>query len=427
LFARGPIPDLGYVPCKHEDESTATMPPAPDPIALEFDAGTYRDDTPAAVGGRIHLNNAGAALQPKSVIEAVVDYLNAESAQGGYETADDRAASIASAYDHVASLIGAHARNVAVVENATVAFSLALSAFDFSPGDVILTTRNDYISNQLAYLSLAERQGVRVVRAEDAPEGGVDPDSVRDLVRREKPKLVAVTWVPTNSGLIQPVEAVGGVCADAGVPYLIDACQALGQVPIDVERLKCDFLSATARKFLRGPRGVGFLYVSDAAIAADRRPLYIDMRGAEWVDDDEYRLTPDARRFENWEFAYALLPCIAGHVGADTAGVILSESPHKTDKMTLVVDVGTNAESVLGNRDRLLACSSPTGPAFEGAQISCGQRAAPGAIERVRIDPETLEPRFKVIGSDLWSNEEGFAQGGMRDIFEPCGSWAKQC
>jgi selenocysteine lyase/cysteine desulfurase len=307
LFARGPIPDLGYVPCKHEDESTATMPPAPDPIALEFDAGTYRDDTPAAVGGRIHLNNAGAALQPKSVIEAVVEYLNAESAQGGYETADDRAASIASAYDHVASLIGAHARNVAVVENATVAFSLALSAFDFSPGDVILTTRNDYISNQLAYLSLAERQGVRVVRAEDAPEGGVDPDSVRDLVRREKPKLVAVTWVPTNSGLIQPVEAVGGVCADAGVPYLIDACQALGQVPIDVERLKCDFLSATARKFLRGPRGVGFLYVSDAAIAADRRPLYIDMRGAEWVDDDEYRLTPDARRFENWEFAYALL------------------------------------------------------------------------------------------------------------------------
>jgi uncharacterized 2Fe-2S/4Fe-4S cluster protein (DUF4445 family) len=109
-----------------------------------------------------------------------------------------------------------------------------------------------------------------------------------------------------------------------------------------------------------------------------------------------------------------VLPCIAGHVGADTAGVILSETPHLSDEMTLVVDIGTNAEIVLGNRERLLAASSPTGPAFEGAQISCGQRAAPGAIERVRIDRETLEPRFKVIGSDLWSDEPGFAEATRR-------------
>ena len=105
-----------------------------------------------------------------------------------------------------------------------------------------------------------------------------------------------------------------------------------------------------------------------------------------------------------------VLPCIAGHVGADTAGVILAEEPQNQDSMTLLVDVGTNAEIVLGNRHRLLACSSPTGPAFEGAQISCGQRAATGAIERVRIDPQTLQPRFKVIGSDLWSDEDGFAE-----------------
>ena len=104
-----------------------------------------------------------------------------------------------------------------------------------------------------------------------------------------------------------------------------------------------------------------------------------------------------------------MLPCIAGHVGADTAGVILAEEPHEAEAMTLVVDVGTNAEIVLGNRDRLLAASSPTGPAFEGAQISGGQRAAPGAIERVRIDRDTLEPRFRVIGVDAWSDEPGFA------------------
>ena len=118
------------------------------------------------------------------------------------------------------------------------------------------------------------------------------------------------------------------------------------------------------------------------------------------VDIDS--VNPDARVY--------FLPCIAGHVGSDTAGVILSEEPHLRDEMTLIVDVGTNAEIILGNRTKLLAASSPTGPAFEGAQISCGQRAAPGAIERLRIDRETLEPRFKVIGSDLWSNEEGFAE-----------------
>jgi selenocysteine lyase/cysteine desulfurase len=313
-----------------EDESVAMTPPAPEAPAIDFDPRPHREDTPAAVGGRIHLNNAGAALQPKPVIDAVAAYLTAESAQGGYETADAEKAAIEASYDHVAALIGARAANVAVVENATVAFSLALSAFDFSPGDVILTTRNDYISNQLAYLSLAQRQGVRVVRAEDVPAGGVDPQSVRELIQRERPVIVAVTWVPTNSGLVQPVEAVGDVCAEAEVPYLIDACQAVGQIPVDVERLQCDFLSATARKFLRGPRGVGFLYVSDAAIAANRSPLYIDMRGAEWVDDDEYRLTPDARRFENWEFAYALLIGMgeaaryARNVGIDEAGTYAS-------------------------------------------------------------------------------------------------------
>jgi uncharacterized 2Fe-2S/4Fe-4S cluster protein (DUF4445 family) len=121
-----------------------------------------------------------------------------------------------------------------------------------------------------------------------------------------------------------------------------------------------------------------------------------------WATEIDLRIHPNARIF--------VLPCIAGHVGADTAGVILSEAPHQVDEMTLIVDVGTNAEIVLGNRHRLLAASSPTGPAFEGAQISCGQRAAPGAIERVRIDRATLEPRFKVIGSDKWSDEPGFAE-----------------
>ena len=144
-------------------------------------------------------------------------------------------------------------------------------------------------------------------------------------------------------------------------------------------------------------------------------PLVTDAGLSVKVRDLQIAINPGA-------YAY-FLPCIAGHVGADTAGVILSQAPHASNEMTLVIDVGTNAEIVLGSRNRLMACSSPTGPAFEGAQISCGQRAAPGAIERVRVDAETLRPRFKVIGSDLWSDEEGFiediARTGVTGI---CGS-----
>ena len=266
----------------------------------------WRDDTPG-VARRIHLNSAGAAPMPISVLRAITSHLEREAYEGGYESADDAAPAIEAGYLAIAGLINAAARNIAVVENATVGFFQALSAFDFRSGDVIVTTRNDYISNQLAYLSLARRQGVIVRRAEDLASGGVDPESVRALLREPQVRLLAVTWVPTNSGLIQPVEALGRIAEEAGVPYLIDACQAVGQLPIDVAQLRCDFLSATARKFLRGPRGIGFLYVSDRALASGLFPLYIDMRGGHWLSADSFALEVDARRFENWEFPYALV------------------------------------------------------------------------------------------------------------------------
>jgi selenocysteine lyase/cysteine desulfurase len=267
----------------------------------------WRADTPAAEAGRIHLNNAGAALMPKPVVNAIEEHFNRETTVGGYEAADAAKSEIDESYEAVAHLVAAQARNIAIVENATVAIAQALSAFDFTAGDVILTTRCDYISNQLMYLSLAKRCGVRLVRAEDLPEGGVDPDSVRQLIERERPRIVVLTWVPTNSGTVQDAQSVGAVCAHAGVPYVIDACQAVGQLPIDVDSLHCDFLGATARKFLRGPRGIGFLYVSDHALKSGRAPLYIDMQGARWREADEYDLVADAHRFENWEFAYALV------------------------------------------------------------------------------------------------------------------------
>jgi selenocysteine lyase/cysteine desulfurase len=275
-------------------------------VASVSDLARWRGDTPGCEGV-VHLNNAGAALVPQAVREAIVAHLDLEQQLGAYEAAEDQSSVLRKAYDRVGRLLGAKARNIALVQNSTVAFAQAISAFDFEPGDVVLTSRADYASNQIMYLSLARRRGVEIVRAPDTPEGGIDVDATRRLVASRRPALVALTWIPTNSGLVQPAEAVGRICQEAGVPYLVDACQAVGQMPIDVERLGCDYLAAATRKFLRGPRGIGFLYVSDQRLQAGAHPLLVDMHGATWIEADAFELTPDARRFESWEFAYALV------------------------------------------------------------------------------------------------------------------------
>ena len=266
----------------------------------------WRAETPGCAH-RNHLNNAGAALMPQPVIDAITDHVGLEAEIGGYEAADASSAEIARGYEHLARVVGARPDNIAVVANATAGFVQALSSFDLRQGDVLVTTRCDYTSNQIQYLALSKRLGVEIVHADDLPEGGVDPDSVRAIVRERRPRLVAVSWIPTNSGLVQDVEAVGAVCEDAGVPYIVDACQAVGQIPIDVARLKCDYLSATARKFLRGPRGIGFMYASDSALSRGDHPLFIDMRGARWLTAGFYEVAPTARRYEDWEFPYALV------------------------------------------------------------------------------------------------------------------------
>jgi selenocysteine lyase/cysteine desulfurase len=270
------------------------------------DLQRLRAETPGCVE-RIHLNNAGAGLMPAPVLHAITEHLELESRIGGYEAADARAAAIADAYAAVAELLGCAPRNVAMVENATVAFQQALSSIPFRRGDVILTSVNDYISNQIMFLSLAKRFGIAVLRAPEAPEGGVEVDAIARLIRERRPRLVSLTHVPTNSGLVQPVAAVGRICREQDVWYLVDACQSAGQLPLDVQAIGCDFLSATSRKFLRGPRGAGFLFASDRALAAGLEPLFPDMRGAQWLAADSYQTDSTARRFENWEFAYALV------------------------------------------------------------------------------------------------------------------------
>ena len=266
----------------------------------------WRADTPGCAE-RIHLNNAGAALMPSSVLGAIVEHLQLESWIGGYEAADARESQMSETYQRLGALLNASPANTAVVPSATTGFVRAVSSFDFAPGDAIVTSRCDYTSNQIQYLALSKRLGVEILYANDLPEGGVDPDSVRKLALHPRCRLVSVSWIPTNSGLIQDVAAVGDVCEQIGVPFLIDACQAVGQIEIDVEQLKCDYLSATARKFLRGPRGMGFMFASDRALARGDHPLFVDMRGARWSDLHSYEIEKSAKRYEEWESPYALV------------------------------------------------------------------------------------------------------------------------
>ena len=276
-----------------------------------IDLTTLRADTPGTKYVT-HFNNAGASLMPQPVIDAITGHIALEAQLGGYEAAEHQKAAFHGFYTATADLINTKPENIAGAANATDAYARALSAIPFERDDVILTTNNDYVSNQLAFLSLQKRYGVRVVRAEDEPggdatQGGVSVADMGVKMRDLTPRLVAVTHIPTNSGLVQPVAAIGSLCREYDVLYLVDACQSVGQLPVDVTDMQCDFLSATCRKFLRGPRGMGFLYVSDRVLQQGYAPLFVDLHGASWESANTFRLEPTAVRFEDWEFSYALV------------------------------------------------------------------------------------------------------------------------
>ncbi|WP_236725064.1 aminotransferase class V-fold PLP-dependent enzyme [Amycolatopsis orientalis] len=263
-----------------------------------------RADTPGSENV-VHFNNAGCGLLAKPVLSTMLDHLNLEAEIGGYEAAAARSGEVAGFYREIAALINARPRNIAFAASATHAYSTALSSIRFEPGDVVLTTRNDFISNQIAFLSLRKRFGVEIVHAPDRPEGGVDVEAMAALMRARRPKLVAATHIPTNSGLVQPVAEIGRHCRELGLLYLVDACQSVGQYPVDVEEIGADLLTSTCRKFLRGPRGSGFLFVSDRFLDAGHEPLFIDMHGARWSAPGHYDPAESASRFEEWEFPYA--------------------------------------------------------------------------------------------------------------------------
>ena len=269
---------------------------------MTIDVARARADTPG-VEHVAHLNNAGAALSPEPVLDAVFEHLRREAQIGGYEAKAEREDRIEHSYDAIARLIGCERDEIAIVENATRAWDMAFYSLKLQPGDRILTTHAEYASNYIALRHVADRTGAAVVVVPDDEHGQVDVAALESMLD-ERVKLVSLVHVPTQGGLVNPAAAVGAVTRAAGVPLLLDACQSVGQMPIDVGAIGCDMLSATGRKFLRGPRGTGFLYVRRDLIEGLEPPL-LDLHAAEWQADGSYVIRPDARRFENWETNYA--------------------------------------------------------------------------------------------------------------------------
>lgn len=309
--------------------------------------------------GQVFLNSAGSSLMPATVAKSITDYIRLEEKYGGYDVAKMKSVEIIEFYTEIGKLLNCQAKNIAFMYNATDAYSKALSAIPFREGDCILTTNDDYISNQIAFISLQKRFGIKIVRAKNLPDGNIDFDDFEQLAKTCQPKLVSLTHIPTNSGLIQNAEKVGEICQQENIWYLLDACQAVGQIAVDVQKIKCDFLSATGRKFLRGPRGTGFLYISDRVINEKLEPLFIDMQGARWTQFENYEVEMSGKRFEEWEFSYASLIGLKEAVRyVNSIGIreIQARNTELANKLrtelsqipnTKVLDKGTNLGSII--------------------------------------------------------------------------------
>lgn len=283
---------------KFQQPSPQTETPMPNP----FDLTRARAETPGCAHV-MHFNNAGAGLMPQPVLDAQLHHLQLEAEIGGYEAAWQEEAKIEHTYDAIAQLLNAHRDEIAVVENATMAWQMAFGAIQFQAGDRILTAQASYVSNYLNFLLTAERTGAIIDVIPNDEGGQLSLNGLREMMD-ERVKLIAITHVPTNGGLVNPAAEVGQIAQEYDCLYLLDGCQSAGQLPLDVEAIGCDLLSATGRKFLRGPRGSGFLYARKSKLD-QLIPPFIDLHSAEWTGRNQYKIRPDGRRFENWENNYA--------------------------------------------------------------------------------------------------------------------------
>ena len=260
-----------------------------------------RAQTPGCAN-RIHLNNAGAALLAQPTLDAMTAQLRLEAEIGGYEAAAAVRDAVAATYAAIAELVGGRDDEIALFDNATHAWNAAFYSVPLRPGDQILTGHAEYGSNVLAYWQAARRAGAEVIVVPNDEYGQLDL-AVLDRLAGERTRLIGVSHVPTSGGLVQPAAAIGRIARGCGALYLLDATQSAGQFPVDVNAIGCDMLTGTGRKFLRGPRGTGFLWVRAAAL--DRLdPFVAEIGSATWDGRHGFTWAPGAGRFASWEHSY---------------------------------------------------------------------------------------------------------------------------
>jgi cysteine desulfurase/selenocysteine lyase len=264
----------------------------------QFRAGTK------GTAERIHFNNAGASLPPDVVVETVIQYLNEEAVYGGYETEYKYKEQLENTYALIARLINADKDEVAIVENASTAWGLAFNGIDFKKGDVVITSEMEYVTNLLGFLNAQKMYGIEFKVIPNDIYGNFSLAALEDAISPEV-KLIAVTHIPSTAGGMIPVVEIGKIARKHRILYLVDACQSAGQVPVDVKEIDCDMLAVTGRKYLRAPRGTGFLYVRKA-VQDQLKLIFIDGFTAQWVSEQGFKIRDDARRFEVYEKNRAL-------------------------------------------------------------------------------------------------------------------------
>lgn len=252
----------------------------------------------------IHFNNAGASLPPQVVVDTVVDYLKEEAVTGGYETEAKFSDKISEVYTKIAQLVNAESNEIAIFENASAAWGTAFKGLSLKKGDEIITTEMEYVTNLIGLVDIKNADGIKIIIIPNDIEGNLSLHQFEKAIT-SKTKLIAVTHISSSGGSIAPIEEIGEIAERHQILYMVDACQSAGQLPLDVKKIKCDILSATGRKYLRAPRGTGFLYVKKAS--QDKlKPIILDFLGASNVSLTGYNIRQDARRFELYEKSRAL-------------------------------------------------------------------------------------------------------------------------
>lgn len=302
-----------------------------------IDIEKIRLDTPSCENV-LHFNNAGSSLMPSPVFDALQNVLRDENEVGGYEAARRAEGEIQAFYTEFAQLLNVDPDEIAFIENATRAWDMAFYGLHLEPGDRVITHGSEYASNYLALMQQSRRLGFEIDVAPSDEFGQIDVDALDSMIG-PRTKLIAITHVPTQGGLVNPAAEVGKIAKQHGVLYLLDACQSVGQIDVNVAEIGCDILSGTGRKFLRGPRGTGFLYVRKSII--DRiDPPFIDLFSAKWTEANDFEFVSGAKRFENWE-SY-----VAGRVGLMEA-VRYARDIGLADIEACVTELGQNLRDAL--------------------------------------------------------------------------------